>query len=108
MVFITKPLPARQKPEGRRKTGQEDVERALTELLTAYAHERPFSPWERHCLWSALTFSRFGYFEQALRRIDHVLDPPWPLPTFPPPRALTPDDLRRHLHDWAEPTAQFA
>jgi hypothetical protein len=102
MVFMSSPLPTSlQRPErsdSYKKKDKKDVERALAELLAALApHERPLSPWERHCLWGTLVFLQFGYFEQALRRIRDVLDPPFPLPAFPPPRALTLDDVRRHL-----------
>ncbi len=99
MVFISNPPSALEKPKRGKKMESKDVERALNELLEAYSHERPFSPWERHCLWAALTFTRFGYFEQALKRIRDVLDPPFPLPAFPSPRALTPGDLHQHLRD---------
>lgn len=107
MVFVTSALPVRQEADrSDRKEKAKDktaVERALSELLATFApHERALSPWERHCLWAALTFLRFGYFSQALLRIRDVLDPPLPLPPFPTPRALTLDDVRRHLSDSRE------
>ena len=83
------------------------VERALAELLDTYAGQpQGLSAWDRYCLGGALTMMRFGYYAQALRRIDEVMDPPIPLPRFPSPRPLTVDDVRRAI--WSQPPAPLA
>jgi hypothetical protein len=65
-----------------------DVEEALLQLVKHYAStDAPLSAWERHCLSSALLFERYGYFDKALKKINEVLEPPFPLPAQVNPRA---------------------
>jgi len=60
------------------------VERALLQLVKQYpSTDAPLSAWERHCLSSALLFERYGYFDKALKKINEVLEPPFPLPASP-------------------------
>jgi len=74
------------------------VERALLQLVKQYVPtDAPLSPWERHCLSSALLFERYGYFDKALTKIKDVLEPPFPLPTFPTPPQMTIRDVIAHL-----------
>jgi hypothetical protein len=71
----------------------------LTELLAAYAiDDRPLSAWDSYCLGTALTLLRFGYREQARRKVEEILQPPLPLPAFRMPRRLTLEDVRHALH----------
>ena len=75
-----------------------DVEKALLQLVKHYAStDAPLSAWERHCLSSALLFERYGYFDKALKKINEVLEPPFPLPAFPPPPQMTLRDVISHL-----------
>jgi len=59
--------------------------------------DAPLSAWERHCFSSALLFERYGYFDKALKKINEVLEPPVPLPTFPTPPQMTLRDVITHL-----------
>jgi hypothetical protein len=53
------------------------VERALIELVQTYARRhKTFSAWDCHCLGAALSFLRFGYYEQAQQMVGKVADPP--------------------------------
>jgi hypothetical protein len=79
-----------------RAAGHEKVERALADLLAAYAACRgPLSAWERHCIEAAILLARHGHFDQAVARIAQVLEPPVPLPVFEDPEPLTIEDVRR-------------
>ena len=74
------------------------MEKALLQLVKQYVTtDAPLSAWERHCLSSALIFERHGYFDKALKKINEVLEPPIPLPTFPPPSSMTLRDVIAHL-----------
>jgi hypothetical protein len=74
------------------------VERALLQLVKQYVRtDAPLSAWERHCLSSALLFERYGYFDEALKKINEVLEPPFPLSTFPTPPEMTLRDVVAHL-----------
>jgi hypothetical protein len=74
------------------------VERALVQLVKQFAPtDTPLSAWERHCLSSALLFERYGYFDKALKRINEVLEPPIPLPSFPTPPQITLHDVITRL-----------
>jgi hypothetical protein len=78
--------------------GRAEVERALLQLVKQYAStDGPLSAWEQHCLSSALLFERYGYFDKALKKINEVLEPPIPLPPFPPPPQMTLRDVIAHL-----------
>ena len=74
------------------------MERALLQLVKQYpSTDAPQSTWERHCLSSALLFERYGYFDKALKKINEVLEPPFPLPAFPTPPQMTLRDVITHL-----------
>jgi hypothetical protein len=74
------------------------VEKALVDLLAFYTQQhRSFSAWDCHCLDAALTFLRYGYYEQAGRMVADILRPPVPLPSFTIPRTISFDDVRRAL-----------
>src|SRR5215813_10588105 len=78
--------------------GRAEVERALVQLVKQYVPtDTPLSAWERHCLSSALLFERYGYFDKALKRINEVLEPPFPLPSFPAPPEMTLREVIAHL-----------
>jgi hypothetical protein len=80
------------------------VERALLQLVKQYVStDAPLSAWERHCLSSALLFERYGYFDKALKKINEVLEPPFPLPTFPTPPRITLRDVVAHLRPGSWP-----
>ena len=76
------------------------MERALLQLVKQYVStDAPLSAWERHCLSSALLFERYGYFDKALKKINEVLEPPFPLPAFPTPPEMTLRDVITHLQE---------
>jgi hypothetical protein len=75
-----------------------DLETMLADLLAAYSVQtRPLSAWDSYCLGLAMTLLRFGYYEQARRKVHEILQPPMPLPAFDVRRRLTLDDLRYAL-----------
>src|SRR5262252_2881721 len=74
--------------------GRAEVQKALLQLVKQYVStDAPLSAWERHCLSSALLFERYGYFDKALKKINEVLEPPFPLPAFPTPPQMTLRDV---------------
>jgi hypothetical protein len=70
---------------------------ALDGLLASHADQTSLSAWERHCLGQALILLRYGYYEPARVKVEMILQPPHPLPSFPLPQPLTLDDARRAL-----------
>src|SRR5215831_19274111 len=78
--------------------GRAEVQKALLQLVKQYVStDAPLSPWERHCLSSALLFECYGYFDKALEKIKDVLEPPFPLPAFPTAPQMTLRDVVAHL-----------
>lgn len=74
-----------------------DLRTALGTLLVRHGGRTTLSAWERHCLGQALTLLRYGYYEPARIKVEMMLQPPHPLPTFPLPRPLSLEDVRRAL-----------